>query len=114
MSKDVTLSGPNLPSSTTSIRLEDDVMELLYDKLDGYPVLWRLVKGFYDDVDIDREELPKLKEEIVRLLSTRTEEPKTIEKKKRDYPKALAFLKELEDLCDEGIKRGLGIWAYAD
>lgn len=112
MSKDLVLSKTYNAATKEHFKIQIDytTLEFFYFKLEPikseFPVLWKIVEDFYRDVEINSNELLALKDEIKKLISGY--------KKIKIYKIDLEFLKNLQLLCDEGIKKRLILWALAD
>ncbi len=103
------------------IRVDDDILELIVMNMKHieFPLLSKVVEDFYGDFVIETDKLKDLKQEIKKFVVTfkkKVREKLFFVKYKttEDYPKLLSFLRRLEKLCDEGIKKRLILWGDAD
>lgn len=89
------------------LKLEDDIFESLYKFIesnkDKLPLMWSLVKDYYEDDQFNPEQLKNLITEIQYLLDSEEVEEKF-----------KCQLKDIMKICEGGISNGEVLFALAD
>lgn len=110
MSKDLAIGKTKEESDEkeTALKLGDDFLSDVYVHLkplqNQYPLLWRIVRDFYQDISFSMDETKKLGEEVDCFLATAP----------RVSNDDIVWLNIIKNLCQEATDRNMTLFCDAD